>query len=237
MERDVKLTQYGEQVEEILRAARQLVDSGIMTRSLHGNISVKTPDADAFLLTSGGSLGNLTEADVALFDADGNLLDGTVQPVGAEIIQMHGIVYRKRPTFSSVVHTHSPFATGFAVAGQAIPAAYEALVRNGMNAGVPIARYGPRGSQQSVDNIADVLTSFEGIKALLLENHGVLAFADSASGAVRANMVVEESAEIVLYAHGLGGPKAIPAEMIEATQARAASFAQAGTYSSERKNG
>jgi hypothetical protein len=47
---------------------------------------------------------------------------------------------------------------------------------------------------------------------------------------------VEESAEIVLYSHGLGGPKPIPPEMIEATQARAASFAQAGTYSSETKS-
>ncbi len=233
----MKLTDYGKQVEEILAAAHRLVESGIMTKSLHGNISVKAPDADAFLLTSGGSLGSLTVDNVALFDAGGNLLDGTVEPVGAEIIQMHGIVYRKRPAFSSVVHTHSPFATGFAVAGQAIPAAYEALVRNGMNAGVPIARYGPRGSQQSVDNIADVLTSFESIKALLLENHGVLAFADSAAAAVRANMVVEESAEIVLYANGLGGAKPIPAEMIEATQARAASFAQAGRYNSGTKSG
>jgi L-fuculose-phosphate aldolase len=231
-----KLSDYGKQVEEVLSAARQLVDSGIMTRSLHGNISVKVPDADMFLLTSGGSLGALMAADIALFDADGNLLDGTVQPVGAEIIQMHGIVYRKRPAFSGVVHTHSPFATGFAVAGQAIPAAYEALIRFGMNEGVPLARYGPRGSQQSVDNIGDVLTGFDQIKALLLENHGVLAFGDSVASAVRSNMVVEESAEIVLYSHGLGGPKPIPPEMIEATQARAASFAQAGTYSSETRS-
>ena len=227
------LARYGQQVEEILQAAKQLADSGIMTRSYHGNISVKAPDGDAFLLTTGPALSTLTARDIALFDADGNLVDGTVQPVGAEIIHMHGIVYRKRPAFSSVVHTHSPFATGFAVAGRPIPAAYEALIRSGMSQGVPIARYGPRGSQQSIDNIADVLMTFDAIKALLLENHGVLAFADSVAAAVRANMVVEESAEIVLYAHGLGGPKPIPAEMIDATQARAASFAAAGTYSTE----
>lgn len=231
------LANYGKQVEELIEAARNLVASGIMTRSHHGNISVKAPDTDAFLLTTGGSLSSLTREDIALFNADGELLDGHVQPVGAEIIQMHGIVYRKRPALSSVVHTHSPFATGFAVAGQPIPAAYEALIRAGMNQGVPVARYGPRGSQESVDNIAGVLTAFEQIKALLLENHGVLAFGDSVSAAVRANMVVEESAEIVLYAHGLGGAKPIPAEMIEATQARAASFAAAGEYKKEAPTG
>jgi L-fuculose-phosphate aldolase len=228
-----KLADYGKQVEELLEACKRLVDSGIMTRSYHGNVSVKAPDAGQFLLTSGATLANLKADDIALFDADGRLLDGTVQPVGAEIIQMHAVVYRKRREFSSVVHTHSPFATGFAVAGKAIPAAYEALVRFGMNEGVPVAAYGPRGSQQSVDNIAGVLTSYDAIKALLLENHGVLAFGHSAADAVRSNMVVEESAEIVLYAEGAGGAKPIPAHMIQATQERAAEFARAGSITPE----
>jgi L-fuculose-phosphate aldolase len=228
-----KLADYGKQVEELLEACSRLVASGIMTRSYHGNVSVKAPDSDRFLLTSGGSLANLTAGDIALFDADGQLLDGTVQPVGAEIIQMHAIVYKKRREFSSVVHTHSPFATGFAVAGKAIPAAYEALVRFGMNDGVPLAAYGPRGSAQSVDNIASVLTSFDAIKALLLENHGVLAFGDSAADAVRSNMVVEESAEIVLYAEGAGGAKPIPPHMVQAIQQRAAEFARAGSITPE----
>jgi hypothetical protein len=50
---------------------------------------------------------------------------------------------------------------------------------------------------------------------------------------VRANITVEEAAEICLYAYGLGGPKPIPAHMIEATNARAAAFAAAGTFTSE----
>jgi L-fuculose-phosphate aldolase len=119
------------------------------------------------------------------------------------------------------------------VAGKAIPGAYEALVRNGMVDGVPLAAYGPRGSDQSINNIAQVLNEHQGIKGLLLENHGVLVFADSLGGAVRANITVEEAAEICLYAYGLGGPKPIPAHMIEATNARAAAFAAAGTFTSE----
>ncbi len=219
--------------KEVIEAAKQVVQSGIMTKSLHGNLSMKVPDQDAFLLTAGGSLNNMQPENVALFKLDGTLIEGTVMPVGAEIIQMHGVVYRERPEFSSVVHTHSPFATGYAVAGKAIPNAYEAMVRNGMIDGVPLAKYGPRGSDESINNIAEVLHNFDGIKGLLLENHGVLAFADSLDGAVRANMTVEEAAEICLYAEGLGGAKAIPAHLIEATTARAASFAQAGTYSNE----
>ena len=219
--------------KDIIEAAQQIVHSGIMTKSLHGNISFKLPEQDAFLLTAGGSLANMQPENIALFQLDGTLIEGTVMPVGAEIIQMHGIVYRQRPEFSSVIHTHSPFATGFAVAGKPIPGAYEALVRNGMVEGVPLANYGPRGSDQSINNIAEVLNSHQGIKGLLLENHGVLVFADSLGGAVRVNVTVEEAAEICLYAYGLGGPKAIPSHMIEATNARAASFAAAGSLTSE----
>jgi L-fuculose-phosphate aldolase len=219
--------------KEVIEASQQIVQSGIMTKSLHGNVSLKLPDQDAFLLTAGGSLAKMQPENIALFRLDGSLIEGTVMPVGAEIIQMHGIVYRQRPEFQSVVHTHSPFATGFAVAGKAIPGAYEALVRNGMVEGVPLAAYGPRGSDQSINNIAQVLNEHQGIKGLLLENHGVLVFADSLGGAVRANITVEEAAEICLYAYSLGGPKPIPAHMIEATNARAAAFAAAGTFTSE----
>lgn len=218
--------------KDVAESSQQLVRSGIMTKSNHGNVSLRVPDTDSFLLTSGGTLANMRPEDVALFDLEGNLIEGTVSPVGAEIIQMHAIVYRTRPEFRGVVHTHSPFATGFAVAGQSIPMAYEAMARSDMFDGVPVAGYGPRGSQQSVDNIETVLRGYEGIRALLLENHGVLTFGASVEAAVRANMVVEESAEIMLHAMKLGGPKLIPPEMIEATRARAASFAAAGTYSS-----
>lgn len=219
--------------KEVIEAAKQIVQSGIMTKSLHGNVSMKLPDQDAFLLTAGGSLASMQPENIALFKLDGTLIEGTVMPVGAEIIQMHGVVYRERPEFTSVIHTHSPFATGFAVAGKAIPGAYEALVRNGMVDGVPLANYGPRGSDESINNISEVLKAHEGIKGLLLENHGVLVFADSLGGAVRANITVEEAAEICLYAYGLGGPKPIPSQMVEATNARAASFAAAGSFSSE----
>jgi len=219
--------------KEVVEASQQLVRSGIMTKTLHGNLSLRLPDEDAFLLTAGGSLADMQPENVALFRLDGSLIEGTVMPVGAEIIQMHAIVYRLRPEFRGVVHTHSPFATGFAVAGQAIAPAYEAMVRNGLTEGVPVARYGPRGSEESVNNIAEVLKAHQGIRALLLENHGVLAFAESVAGAVRVNMTVEESAEIMLYAQQLGGAKPIPAQMIEATNRRAAAFAATGAYTED----
>ena len=99
---------------------------------------------------------------------------------------------------------------------------------------VPLAGYGPRGSDQSVRNIETQLQQHDKIKGVLLENHGVLCFADNVNGAIRANMTIEESAEIIMYSYNLGGPKALPENEIEATRARAAQFAAAGSYSSEQ---
>ena len=217
--------------KEIIEGAEALVKSGILTRSNHGNISALVPGTQTFVLTAGGGLAEMRGEKIALFDLDGNLLEGTVDPVGAEIIKMHAIVYQLRPEAKAVLHTHSPRATGFAVAGQSIPLAYEALVRFEMMDGVPLAAYGPRGSQQSVDNIAAVLNSSEHSRGLLLENHGVLTFGDSVATAVRANMVIEEAAEIIAHAYAVGGPKPIPMDMVVASRERQATFDAAGTYS------
>ncbi len=83
--------------KEVIEASQQIVQSGIMTKSLHGNVSMKLPDQDAFLLTAGGSLATMQPENIALFRLDGTLIEGTVMPVGAEIIQMHGVVYRAAP--------------------------------------------------------------------------------------------------------------------------------------------
>jgi L-fuculose-phosphate aldolase len=221
--------------QQVVEAAGSLVRSGILTRSNHGNLSVRVPDTETFLLSAGGGLAGMRAEKIALFDLDGTLREGTVEPVGAEIVQMHAVVYRLRPEFASVVHTHSPHATGFAAAGRAIPLAYEPLARFGMDDGVPVAAYGPRGSPQSVQNIATVLQATRRIRGLLLENHGVLTFSDTLAGAVRANMVIEEAAEIIANAYAVGGPKVIPPHLAEATQQRQEAFQAAGSHSAKAK--
>ena len=134
--------------QQIIDAANTLVSSGVMSLSQHGNISARVTGTDTFLLTAGGSLVNMKPENIALFQMDGTLLEGAIEPTGAEIVGMHGIVYRLRPDMGGAVHTHSPAATSYAVASQPIPLIYEAQARFNMTDGVPVAGYGPRGSQE-----------------------------------------------------------------------------------------
>ena len=142
---------------------------------------------------------------------------------------MHAVVYRERDGVGSVLHTHSPYSTAFAVASRSLPLFYEAEVRNDILEGVPLARYGPRGSTESVDNIQGILRSHDRIKGLLLENHGVLAFAQDARGAAQANIIIEETAQLALYAEGLGGPTLLTADRAGAAVQRRDDFAAKGT--------
>ena len=59
---------------------------------------------------------------------------------------------------------------------------------------------------------------------LLLENHGVLTFGQDVDQAVNANFVLEESAEIIMYAESIGGAKEIPPAKRQAAQERMQSF-------------
>ena len=141
---------------------------------------------------------------------------------------MHRIVYRLRDDVGGVLHTHSPYASSFAVAGKPIPLIYEALARFNMTDGVPVAGYGLRGSEESVTNIAHAIETHTNIGGVLLANHGVLAFAGDPVGAARSNLIIEEAAILGLNARVLGGAKEIPAHMVEMTQQRRDRFASAG---------
>lgn len=197
--------------QSVLWAARTLVESGALSLSQHGNISVRVPGSDAFILTGGGTLDNMAEADLALLDLNGRVIDGDLSPASAEIIQMHAAIYRERGDVGCVIHTHSPHVTTYAIANKPLPPVYEAMLRFDVTEPVPVAQYGPRGSERSVQNILDVLRP--STKAVLLANHGILAFDRDAESTVRLIFALEEAAEFTLKATSLGGAQEIPPEL------------------------
>ena len=212
----------------VIDSANFLVRIGAVSMSHHGNFSVRVPGTDTILLTATSSFDNLKPENLALLDLDGRLVEGEINPTNAEIVHMHAIVYKERPETGAVVHTHSTYATSFALASRSLGCSYEALVRQDMTDGVPLAKYGPRGSSQSIDNIANALRATAKTKAVLLENHGVLAFGADPAAAARANLIVEEAAQMAIFAEVLGGAKPIAPELLKATVGRRDEFARAG---------
>jgi L-ribulose-5-phosphate 4-epimerase len=214
--------------QAVIDSANMLVRTGAISMSHHGNFSVRVPNTDTILLTATSSFDNLKPENLAILDLDGKLVEGEINPTNAEIVHMHAIVYKERPDTGAVVHTHSTYATSFALASRSLGCSYEALVRSEMTDGIPLAKYGPRGSAESVSNIVDALSATKNTKAVLLENHGVLAFGANPAAAARANLIVEEAAQMAIFAEVLGGAKNIPPELLKATVGRRDEFARAG---------
>jgi L-ribulose-5-phosphate 4-epimerase len=201
--------------EQLVQAAHLLFQAGVMSQSGHGNMSFKLPEGDRMLLTSGGVLANLTPDQLTVVTFDGEVIAGTLEPVTREIVAMHTCVYRARSDVNAVIHTHSPHVTSFALAHQPLPCAYEALLRFGVTEDIPVADWAPRGSQESVANIGKQLERHPLVPAVLLGNHGLLAFGRDPLYAAMVIISMEEAAEMTLAARTLGGEKSFPADALE----------------------
>ena len=194
---------------QLIHASKALFEAGVMSHSGHGNMSARV-DGDRIVITSVGTMRTLTPDDFAVVTLGGKVLEGRLDPVAAEIVGMHAGVYRTRDRVGSVIHTHSPAVTSFAVANKPLPNAYEAMLRFGFAGEVPVAPWAPRGSKESVSNIVDQMRSHPASPAVLLGNHGLLAFENDAIGTARLIVVMEEGAEAVIGARALGGEKPFP---------------------------
>ena len=158
---------------------------------------------------------------------DGTLLEGELPPIQGAVVAMHTAMYADHPDVGCVLHTHSPYATAYAVAQRRIGCWIEAMAMFGLADGVPVAGYGPRGSAEAVANIRHAV--IPGVPAVLLANHGVLIFHRTPDLAILVGSVVEEAAQAGLNAAGLGGPVELPPDLRAAALQRAMAFDSRGT--------
>jgi L-fuculose-phosphate aldolase len=214
-------------VDRVIDVAQRVVDSGAISANGHGNVSLRVPGAEEMYFTAGPSLRHHLASAVVRIGLDGTLLEGDLPPIQGAVVAMHTAMYADHPDVGCVLHTHSPFATAYAVAQRPIGCWVEALAMFGLPNGVPVAEYGPRGSDQAVANIRAAI--IPGVPAVLLANHGVLIFHRTPELAIQIGGVIEEAAQAGRNSADLGGPVEIPQELREAALQRAMLFEQRGT--------
>jgi L-ribulose-5-phosphate 4-epimerase len=177
--------------------------------------------------TAGPSLRDHPVSAVVRVGLDGTLLEGELPPIQGAVVSMHTAMYADQPGVGCVLHTHSPYATAYAVARRPIGCWVEALAMFGLASGVPVAGYGPRGSDQAIANIRAAV--IPGVPAVLLANHGVLVFHRTPELAIQVGGIVEEAAQAGINAAALGGPAEIAEELRAAALQRVMVFDNAGT--------
>ena len=212
---------------QVADIAQRVVASGAISSNGHGNVSVRVPGAEEMYFTAGPSLREHPASMVVRVGLDGTLLEGDLPPIQAAVVAMHTAMYADDPEVGCVLHTHSPYATAYAVARRPIGCWVEALAMFGLPGGVPVAGYGPRGSDEAIASIRAAV--IPGVPAVLLANHGVLVFHRTPDLAILVGSVVEEAAQAGINASGLGGPAEIPEDLRAAALQRAMTFDRHGT--------
>lgn len=208
-----------------MAAGRSLAASGVMSHTGHLNFSGRLDD-ERMVLTARGSLEGLADGAVAVVGLDGTVEHGQLEPSTHEIVGMHAVAYRARPDAGAVLHTHSPHLLAFALAHRPLPCRYEPLLRHGQPTEVPVVPWAPRGSAASVAEISAALEANRTTRAVLLANHGVLAFAPSPSAVVKLVIALEEAAAGEVRAAAVGGARDLPPRAFEDVRASMSRAAQ-----------
>jgi L-fuculose-phosphate aldolase len=184
---------------DLARFSKWLYRLGFMPGS-SGNLSVRM-DSDTILVTPTGCSKYLVKTDdMVLVDLEGRKIAGSRQPTSE--IGIHLAIYNLRPDVNSVVHAHPPVATGFACAGKAldVPLCSEAVMTLGP---VPLAPYATTGTAELAASMAPLIPDHT---AILMANHGAVAYGESLLDAFLKMETVEHFAHICLVANQLGSP-------------------------------
>lgn len=189
--------------EKIVRIGRLMFEKGWIAAN-DGNITIRLDDERILATPSGVSKGMMRPEDLILCDLGGAKLSG--KRACTSEIGMHLTIYQMRPDIRAVVHAHPPFATGFAVAGRALDLGLlpEVILSLGS---VPLAQYGLPGTPALSKGMLPFIPKYD---ALLLANHGAVAYGEDVFQAFFRLDTVEHFARITLVAELLGGAKALP---------------------------
>jgi L-fuculose-phosphate aldolase len=193
--------------ETICEIGRMLYDRGFVAAG-DGNISARLADGTLLATPTMVCKGRMTPEMIVRCDAGGTALPGQGRP--SSELAMHLEIYRLRPDVRGVVHAHPPIATGFAVAGLALDRALlsEVVLTLGC---IPLAAYGTPSTNELVDALSPLIPAHD---ALLLANHGAVAFGPDMEAALSNMETLEHFARISLVAHLLGGARQLPAEAV-----------------------
>jgi L-fuculose-phosphate aldolase len=191
----------------ICQIGKLLYDRSYVVSS-DGNVSIRLDENRVLATPTMMCKGRMTEADLAVTDMEGKPLS---DKKASSELAMHLLIYKMRPDIKAVCHAHPPHGTAFAVAGLAIdkPILSEVILTLGC---VPLTDYGT----PSTDELTESMKPFvEHHNALLMANHGAVAYGSDLWQAFDRLETLEHTAKIAILAKALGGANDLPKDAIE----------------------
>lgn len=188
-----------EEREAVCRVGKLLYDRGYVAAN-DGNISVKVGEDRLLITPSGISKGRMTPEMLLVTDLDGEVIEGDRHPSSEG--KMHLEVYRGRADVNAVVHAHPPVSTAFAVCRRGLETPYLSELVAGLGQVPCTPSFAMLSTEEVPQSVRPYLADYN---ALLLANHGALAWGGDLWEAFDRLETVEHTAKIVLNAQLLGG--------------------------------
>jgi L-fuculose-phosphate aldolase len=205
---------------EIVRVARLVRERGLAIGT-SGNVGARLGDGRIAITPSTMAYEELTPDDIVVVEPDGSPSEGARRPSSELPLQL--ALFAARPDARAIVHTHSPFATTFAVARRPIPAVHYVLaplVAPGHDA-IRVAGYATFGTDELARNAVEALGDDH---AVLLASHGAIALGSSPGHALDRAERIEELAMLAWRAEQIGGPVLLDAAELDRVREQMARF-------------
>ena len=181
-----------------------------------GNVSGIDRDKGLFVIKpSGVEYDELRPEDMVVMDLQGNKVEGEMNP--SSDTKTHMVLYNAFPEIGGIVHTHSPYAVGWAQAGEDIPC-YGTTHADYFYGPVPCARHL---TQEELDagyelNTGNVIVEMfrerkidpVAVPAVICFSHGPFTWGKDAAQAVYHAVVLEEVAKMALFTRQIKGDAA-----------------------------
>ena len=201
----------------VYEANMELPHRGLVTYTW-GNVSgIDRGRGLVVIKPSGVSYDELTPDDLVVLDLDGKVVDGKLNP--SSDTKTHLELYKAFPEIGGIVHTHSPYAVGWAQAGRDIPA-YGTTHADYFYGPVPCCR---SLTEQEVEEDYErntglvIVETFRQreldpvhVPGAICRNHGPFTWGKDAAQAVYHAVVLEEVAKMAVYTTQIA-PDAQPA--------------------------
>lgn len=159
--------------------------------------------------------------DLVPVDTQGRVVQGQFKPSTESAL--HIAIYRARPQVNAIVHTHSLFASSFAVAGKSLPVILEEMAQV-IGHEVQVSPYALCGTKALAEIAVAALTPDK--EAVFLANHGLVTLGKTPEEALTRATVVEKACQVYINAKVLGGSNTIPEEDIHTLQEAFKSYGQ-----------
>ena len=173
----------------VIQTAERIRLTGLCVSSL-GNVSVRGVSLLWITPTRRLTWG-LREEDVVVVQFDRADTACAAHKPSREL-PLHLAIYNEFPAAAAVVHTHSPWATAWSHLGIPLPGGTEELTYHGIDS-IPCSPLHPAGSEALANAACKELAT---ANVALLQAHGVVAMASSATDALELCALAEQQAHI-----------------------------------------